>query len=66
MSLSRKVRRRTSNHTHVVAADIAAGRLNLRPGTIVVADVYHDSQCAFLRGKVPCDCAPDVVYREDQ
>ena len=40
-------------------AELAQDR-QLLPGEVYSARIRHDSWCAFLNGRGPCDCDPDV------
>jgi hypothetical protein len=55
-------RARASNHLHDLLAGLQAQPLP--PGRVYSALVRHDSWCALLANRGPCNCNPDLEIAE--
>jgi hypothetical protein len=60
MSLARRFKRQ--NYAPKV---VEAAKGHVGPGKLLVADVFHDEWCRFLKGG-DCDCNPDVRVSDTQ
>jgi hypothetical protein len=56
---------RVSNYLLALADALACGDFRPQPGEVYAASIHHDDWCAFLAGRGPCDCNPDIEVRRE-